>query len=151
MKHGFIVMCLLFSFPGLAQHNWDDKHWDKKSLGFGCGFAATSTKPVQKALKLFYKKDYEKIKMMLDSESTAEQFLAAFLFEKLAEKGILSMSEANLEKIEQIKQSEELVPVCSGCTFWLELPLAYLFTNRTIIYFSAENWFRHHYKLFLKK
>jgi hypothetical protein len=50
----------------------------------------------------------------------------------------------------EIKNSNELVPFCSGCTLWTEIPLKDLFDekNQNIVSASAENWFENFYKVY---
>jgi hypothetical protein len=48
----FIIFC---SFDSMAQYDWDSKNWDKKSLGFGCGFSGQMTKPVSQISKTIIK------------------------------------------------------------------------------------------------
>ncbi|UYN86650.1 MAG: hypothetical protein KIT51_17615 [Cyclobacteriaceae bacterium] len=68
--------------------------------------------------------------------------------EKLSEKGVLELSDAELKRIQEIKSSKQKVPTCSGCVYWDELPLSDLFDtkNREIISASADYWFDRYYK-----
>lgn len=83
----------------------------------------------------------------------AERFLAAFLLEKLVEKKELEISGDELERIGSIKSSSELVPFCSGCTLWTEIPLKDLFDEGStgVVSSSANYWFDTYYNAYYKK
>jgi len=144
---------ILTSVVANAQFNWDSKNWDKTSLGFGCSVDASMTKPVTNIVDPFLNKDFDIIRRNLNSDLPADQFLAVFLLENLEKKKELELSADELERIEQIKFSTDLVPVCAGCTYWDEQPLNELFQtkNKHVIYRSAENWFKTYYKIYYKR
>ena len=151
MKKLIYFLFFLIPFLSNGQYDWDSKNWDKESLGFGCSVGGTSTKPVIEMLIFFVNKDFKKIKINLKSKLAADRFLAVFLLEKLKKKKELQLNETELELIEEIKKSEELVPVCSGCSYWTEVPLNKLLNKNHHIYKSAENWFKHYYEMEYKK
>lgn len=141
----FVVFC---SFDSMAQYDWDSKNWDRKSLGFGCGIGGQMTKPVSRVSKLLTKRNFKKLRQLLFSEVTSEQYLSTFVLEKLSDKGILKLSDIEQNKIQKIKSSEQKVPICSGCTYWDERPLNELFDVKTkdIVSVAADNWFERLYK-----
>jgi hypothetical protein len=141
----FIIFC---SFDSMAQYDWDSKNWDKKSLGFGCGFSGQMTKPVSQISKLLTEGNFKELRQLLNSDLTSYQYLSTFVLEKLSDNGDLKLTEMELKKIDQIKNSEQTVPICSGCTYWDERPLRELFDvkTNTIISYNAEYWFERIYK-----
>ena len=148
MKQITTLILIISTFGVFAQHNWDSKNWDKGSIGFGCGFSASMTKPVIKMIHLIVERDYIEIRKLLHSKKPEDQFLSAFVLEKLLKKKELELTEEELLKISELKNSETEVPVCSGCTYWDEQPLSTLLrtNDKHFIYKSAENWFKIYYK-----
>ncbi len=134
-----------------AQFDWDRKNWDKESLGFGCSFDGRPTKSVSKITKPFLNKDFDKIRATLNSELPADQFLAVILLEQLNNKKELELSNSEIERINEIKSSTEIIPVCAGCTYWMEHPLSELLNKDHLIYQNALNWFKTYYKIYYKK
>ena len=152
-KYLLNIALILTFFTANAQFNWNSKNWNKKSLGFGCSVDGSMTKPVMKIIDPFLNKDFGKIRRTLESELPADQFLAVFLLEHLEKKKEIELTSVELERIQQLKSSTELVPVCSGCTYWDEQPLNELLQtkNKHVIYQSAEYWFKNYYKIYYKK
>ena len=96
---------------------------------------------------LFSTKDFDAIKKKLESKIPGEKFLASFTLEKLKKKKELDLNESELKKINEIKMLTELVPVCSGCTYWKTVPINELWNKKHPIYKSAESWFKFYYKM----
>jgi hypothetical protein len=153
MRFLFKILVFLFAFDSFAQHDWDSKDWNKESLGFGCSVDGQMTKPVWRVTSYLADRQFEKIRETLNSDLPADQFLATFLLEKLNDKKELEISDEELKRIQEIKNSNKQVPICSGCTLWTEIPLSSLFDSKTkeIISRSADSWFDHYYKTFYKK
>lgn len=153
MKTFIQIFFLMYSIDSLAQHDWDSKNWDKESLGFGCSVGGQMTKPVLNMTGFFMDKQFDNIRRLLNSDLPAEQFLATFTLEKLSTKKELEITESELKRIEEIKNSNQLVPFCSGCTLWIEVPLKDLFEKKTkdVVYAGADNWFDTYYKIYYKK
>jgi hypothetical protein len=146
----FILLC---AFDSFAQYDWDSKNWNKESLGFGCSVDGQMTKPVLNMTQLFMEKRFDKIRQLLNSGLPADQFLATIMLEKLSGKKELEITDNDLKRIKEIKGSNEMVPFCSGCTLWTEMPLKDLFDKRTrdVVSASADNWFDTYYKIYYKK
>jgi len=142
------IIILLCSVDSFAQYDWDSKHWDKKSLGFGCSLSGQMTVPVTKMTHLLTERKIKRIKEALNSKLPAEKYLAIFLLEKLSEKRELEITDDEQRKIREIKGSNEMVPFCSGCTLWTEVPLKELFDTKTqeIVSVSANYWFEKYYR-----
>jgi hypothetical protein len=153
MKVYIQILLVLCSIDSLSQHNWDSKTWNKESLGFGCSVGGEMTKPVLNMTQLFMDKQFDEIKRLLNSDLPADQFLATFTLEKLQEKKVLEITDDELKRIKEIKDSDKMVPFCSGCTLWTEIPVKDLFDEKTkgIVSASADNWFDTYYKIYYKK
>ena len=106
------ILLIISPLISNAQFNFDDKDWEKKTIGFGCGFGGRMTDLTVDFHFLFSTKDFEGIKEKLESEIPGEKFLASFTLEKLEKKKELDLTESELEKIDKIKMLTELVPVC---------------------------------------
>lgn len=143
MKEIVCLVFLLTSFGADAQFDWNTKNWDKESLGFGCSYSGQMTKPVLKMTHLLSNRSFSKMRKMLYSEVASEQFLAVFTLEALQDKKEIEISEIESKRIEEIKSSEQLVPFCSGCVIFIEIPLKVLFENETkgMVYEGAKYWF----------
>src|SRR6185369_16686666 len=146
----FILLCSLDSF---AQFDWDSKNWNKESLGFGCSVDGQMTKPVLNINQLLMEKGFDEIRQLLNSDLPADQFLATFVLEKLNTKKELKITSHELERIKEIKNSNEMVPFCSGCTLWIEIPLKALFDEekRDVVFARADTWFDTYYKFYYQK
>ena len=153
MRVSIQVLFLLCSIESLAQFDWDSKNWNKESLGFGCSVGGEMTKPVLTMTGLFMDKRFDKIRKLLYSELPADQFLATYTLEKLGSKKELEITDDELQRIKEIKNSDKMVPFCSGCTLWTEIPLKDLLDEKRkgVAYASADNWFDTYYKIYYKK
>lgn len=111
------------------------------------------TKPVLNMTGLFMDKRFDKIRKLLYSDLAADQFLATYTLERLNSKKELKITDDELKRINEIKNSDKMVPFCSGCTLWTEIPLKDLFDEKTkeVAYASADNWFDTYYKIYYKK
>ncbi len=153
MKIFIKIFLLLYSIDSMAQFDWDSKNWNKESLGFGCSVDAQSTRPVLNMTQLFTEKRFDDIRQLLNSELPADRFLATIVLEKLNAKKELEITGDELKMIKEIKASNQMVPFCSGCTLWTEIPLKDLFDEKTngIVSAGADNWFDTYYKIYYKK
>lgn len=147
------ILLILCAIDSLAQHDWDSKNWNKESLGFGCSIGGEMTKPVFNMTVFIMDKQFKKIRQLLSSDLPADQFLATFTLEKLSEKRELKITDNDLKRINEIKNSNEMVPFCSGCTLWTEIPLKDLFDQKTkgVVTASADYWFDTYYKTYYEK
>ncbi len=145
------IVFIITSLTVNAQHDWDSRSWNKKSIGFGCGATGSMTKPVINIMHPFCNQDFDEIRSMLNSAVPANKFLAVFLLEQLNKNKELELTDTELEKIDKIKSSNEVVPVCAGCTYFTEEPLNKLLNQNHQMYEIAKNWFKTHYKIYYKK
>lgn len=124
MKHNVLITLLFFATSTFfAQNNVDTE----SMIGFGCSSSGEQSESVQKFSKLLAKHKYQRVTEFLNSKNTAEKALAAFVCEKLNDLGKITLSIDNLKQIQNIKKSEELVSVCSGCTYFDKIPTKNLF------------------------
>lgn len=114
----------------------------KKLVGFACFSGGSKSESVIKFTKLIQKSKYKTILKLLDSENVAEKYLATIVSERLAKNGKVSLSETEKSKITKIKNSEEVIQVCSGCTYFKKIPLKQLFVENQDNYMKeyAEDW-----------
>jgi len=151
MKNILILFFFITPLISNAQPGWEKGDWENRAIGFWCSVGGSSTGLVVDMSDLFVSQDFDGIKEKLESKKAGERFLAAFLLERLEQKKKLNLDESEIEKIREIKKSEERVPVCSGCTYWERVPLNELMNKNHVIYRSAESWFKIYYKICYKR
>lgn len=132
-------LSLLFLISSLNSACAQDKMNLNEMVGFACGFAGTPTETVKEMGQRLQKKDYKWISKKLSSDNNAERYMAAISLEKLDELGKYDISSIEKSQITEIKQSDEFVYVCSGCTFFQKVKLKDLFTSKTPL--NINNWF----------
>jgi hypothetical protein len=124
-----LLLCLLcYSIASLAQDDIDET----KMVGFACFYEGRETKVVSRVGKLMNQKKYSRIKSMLTSNNTAEQYLAVICLERLKKDGKVIVSDDEIAVMEKIRSSSELVATCSGCFPDPGIPLKDVFTSRLI-------------------
>lgn len=101
----------------------------KAMIGFGCYSNGRQSETVEKFDELLEEKKYNDFIYFLSSENNAEKALATFICEKLNKLKKIELTLENLEQIEKIKNSDELVSVCSGCTYFEKIPIKNLFSK----------------------
>jgi hypothetical protein len=94
MKYFLTIWLVMFSIHCFAQHDWDSKNWNKKSLGFGCSVDGQMTKPVLKMTQLFTEKRFDKVRQLLNSDVTADQYLVEHIANIKAEPKMYTRKEA---------------------------------------------------------
>jgi hypothetical protein len=147
------ILLVLCSCDVLAQHDWDSIDWDNASVGFGCSVGGEMTIPVIKMTEFLVDRQFDEIRASLNSDLPADQYLAVVLMEKLSSKREIELTDKERERIGAIRNSEQNVPVCSGCTYWKEVSLRDLFSLKSerVISVSADHWFKNYYKIYYKK
>jgi hypothetical protein len=126
MKQKLIISTILFLSSFYCFSQFKDY---ENTVGFTCGGAGSSTPIVDRTYELLNLKDYEKIVAMLYSNNSAENFLGVLFCEKMNEKGILSLSEKDLNRISKLYKSNKTVEICGGCTFMGFVKLSTLLKN----------------------
>ncbi|WP_299218429.1 hypothetical protein [uncultured Aquimarina sp.] len=141
MKSTSLVIFLLIGLMGngIAQEKIDQK----EMIGFACFFGGMPTDPVLKVTKKLYEKKYKTIAKMLQSKNNAERYMAAVTLEKLEESNKYTLSEKDKTEIEKIKQSSEVVSVCSGCSYFDVIELKKMFSTEMKL--GTERWLDKHF------
>ena len=112
----------------------------KPSLGFACYEGGSATKQVKAFSTLVLERDYSKIMRLLNSKESADKFLCVIALEKLQKLKKVKLSKSISQELINVRNSNELVSVCSGCTYFEVLSLKDLFLNKGEIYNEAEFW-----------
>ena len=123
-----------------AQENGDKN----EMVGFACYFAGQPSKTVEKYTKKLNSKNYKWISKRLESENKAEKYMSVITLEKLTELGKYKLNETELNLIAEIKESAELVSVCSGCTYFQKVELKNMFTDEMLT--MANNRLNYNFK-----
>jgi len=110
----FVLSCMYSSY---AQKDVDPKDM----IGFGCYSGGMITKSVYDFTSLLEKSKYQNFLKFLDSKSKSEKFLAAVVCKKLNKDRKLKLSAIEIKKIDTILNSDELVSICSGCTYFSKI------------------------------
>jgi hypothetical protein len=129
MKFISILLLICISHCSLAQDNLNTK----QMVGFGCYFSGQQTKPVIKVAKLIEDKKYKDISSLLNSKNEGERYLAVITLQRLADTGKYQLSQTEKELIEKAKLSDDLVSVCSGCTYFDKVPMKTMLSEKDLI------------------
>lgn len=143
MKNIFIITLIILSaIITNAQRDIDPK----EMIGFGCYSNGMPSETVLKFSKLLAKSKYNSLTKFLDSKNNAEKALSVYVCTKLYRIGKLDLSSENLTKINSIKNSVEMVPVCSGCTYFQKVPIRELFKESDDGFFmnNGNYWFENY-------
>lgn len=106
-----------------AQENLDNN----EMIGFACYIEGRQSKTVKRFAKKLKTKNYKWISKKLSSENNAEKYMSVITLERLSELGKHKLTQTELNLIAEIKQSTELVSVCSGCTYFENVKLKNMF------------------------
>ena len=107
------------------------------TLGFACYEDGGQTKAVGKFSILIKKQNYKAIRKSLSSKKSEEKFLAVVTLEKLEYLKKVELSEVEKQRIIEIRNSNQLITVCSGCIYFEELSLKNAFI---VMESSAKVW-----------
>lgn len=102
---------------------------DKNMVGFGCYYEGAETPPVKKMRSLIKSKKFDNISTLLLKGKNCEKYLAVITLERLAALGQYDLNENELKTITEIKNSDKLVSVCSGCTYFDKVSLRTMFSE----------------------
>ena len=122
------ILTIVFFIGILSVVNAQDSLETIEMVGFSCGFAGSPSETVEKFATKLYGKNYEWIAKQLTSKNSAEKYMSVITLEKLNALGKYILNETELRLIAEIKQSFELVSVCSGCTNFQKVELKNMFT-----------------------
>ncbi|WP_394908070.1 hypothetical protein [uncultured Mesonia sp.] len=138
------TLTTLFLIGILSGMNAQDNVDKNEMVGFACYFAGQPSKTVKKVTTKLNNKKYNSIAKLLTSDNTAERYLAVISLEQLAELNKYNLNETEKNLIAEIKQSDELVSICSGCTYFEKVSLKELLTEKKKLF--AKNWLNRNIK-----
>ncbi len=139
LRRIFIIIILI----GTSTHSYAQENIDEDEMvGFACYYSGSSSKVVAKIERKVKRKGYKSIARLLDSENNAERYMAVIVLERLSSLNKYQLTETEKQLIVEIKGSEELVSVCSGCMYFAKLELRELFSGN--IYMHPESWLNYH-------
>ncbi len=128
-----ILICFL-SLSTIAQDNVNLK----KMVGFGCYYEGRYTKTVIKVTELIEAKKYKDISKLLTSRNSGERYLAVISLERLVDNGLYNLNNNEKSIIVKLKPSDDMVSVCSGCTYFNKVPMKTILTERDLI--GSNHW-----------
>jgi hypothetical protein len=111
-------------------HAQDD---DKNMVGFGCYFQGTETPPVKKVRNLIQTNRFNDISNLLTKGKNSEKYLAVITLERLDAMGQYNMTDRERTAITEIKKSDKMVSICSGCTYFDKVSLRTMFSEANFI------------------
>lgn len=123
------ALTYFISLSAIAQDNVNLK----EMVGFGCYYEGRSTKTVIKVTKLLKAKNYKAISNLLTSGNSGEKYLAVISLQRLAESNQYKLSDTEKDLIAKAKLSDELVSVCSGCTYFDKVQMKTILTDSDVI------------------
>ena len=142
MNIKFLTIVCLIGILSVA--NAQDNVDKNEMLGFACYFEGKPSKTVEKFSRKLKNEKYRWISNQLTSKNNAEKYMSVITLEKLTELGKYKLNETELELITGIKNSSELVSVCSGCTYFEKVELKNMFTYEMLT--MAYNWLNYSFK-----
>ncbi len=107
-------------------------------VGFACYYEGSASKTVKKVTRKLKNRNYSSISKLLNSENNAEKYMAVVTLEELAKRNKYKLDPKEKLLIEKIKNSDELVSVCSGCLFFQKMKLKDMFVPKFEDF--ALNW-----------
>ena len=115
---------------------------DKDNLiGFACYYSGSMSDPVKMFSNFLRKKDYKSIRKKLHDASPAERYLSTVTCERLLHKGLIKLTDTELNQIAKNKESKALISICSGCTSQEELTMQELFySEKNFLSDNTKNW-----------
>jgi len=131
MRLLFAITIICFSPTSIiAQDNVDLN----EMVGFACYFEGSPTKTVIKVEKLLKSRNYKALSKLMMSGHNGERFLAIISLQRLTTLGRYDLSLTESDLIEKAKQSDEMVSVCSGCTYFAKVPMKAILANDDFIW-----------------
>lgn len=134
MRTLLTIMLTCFISLSTAQDNVGSK----EMVGFGCYAGGRSTAAVMKVEKLLRSKSYKEISKLLTSRNYGEKYLAVISLQRLADLGYYNLSDNEKDLIAKAKQSNDLVLVCSGCTYSDKVPMKSILAEDNFI--GSKYW-----------
>jgi len=137
------ILTFLFLFVILTFANAQENIDKNEMVGFACYFEGSQSKTVKKVTEKLENKKYKSISKLLTSKNNAERYMAVITLEKLSELNKYKLNENEKNLIAGIKQSNELVSICSGCTYFEKVPLKEILKKEKILF--AQNWLNYYF------
>lgn len=126
MKY-LIILATLFNTVGAYTQSESSSR-----IGWACSITGSPTEAVQLFNQQLEQRNHQWIYNNLESDDSGYQFMSIIALEILADKGLVSLSPADLNLIDHLKASKTMVYVCSGCTFFEALSMSELFDKEGI-------------------
>jgi hypothetical protein len=123
-----VFFILLFANDAFSQ---DGIH-EREIVGYACSFSGNPSRSVSVVERYLANKNYGAVVQWLGSNNNAQRYLAVIVLERLDSLKRYTLSEAQKSIVSKIKTSDELVSVCSGCTYWETLSLKKLFQHNPL-------------------
>ena len=113
-------------------------------LSFGMGPAGMRSEVIENIEKHIRFKSYDKVLLLLESSSTADQFVGSIVCSKLAKDRKLKLTPQQIEKITLIQASDVEISFNSGCTCHIEISIKKYFDGANPCGFrdSMERWLK---------
>ena len=105
----------------------------KNFISFACNANGMPSENTFKYMDLIISERYDLIEKLLYSDNPSNQFLSVIILEFLEKKRKITINDIVKKQISGIKQSEEIISVCRGCTYHNQLSLKELLTTKNII------------------
>ena len=138
------ILTIVFLIGILSVVNAQENVDKNEMVGFACYFAGQPSKTMEKYTQKLNSENYKLISKRLESENKTEKYMSVITLEKLTELGKYNLTETELNLISEIKQSDELVSICSGCTYFEKVSLKELLTEKKKLF--AKNWLNRNFK-----
>jgi len=113
-------------FAQSTNYDWNNM------IGFACFKNARTTISVRHIEVLIKQKDFDSIKILMNSPIPAIKYLSVKTCEILERKGMIQFSTVEREVVNEIKKSKGIIYVCSGCTEIESYTLVQLFADNSI-------------------
>lgn len=126
------ILTIVFLFGIISVINAQDNVDKNEMVGFGCYSDGSESKTVEKYSRKIDAKNHKWISKKLNSKNNAERYMSVIILEELTKIGKYELTENELMKIAEIKNSTELVSVCSGCTYFEKIELKNMFTDEML-------------------
>tara|TARA_R110000744_G_scaffold81116_1_gene159553 strand:+ start:2631 stop:3068 length:438 start_codon:yes stop_codon:yes gene_type:complete len=144
MRIPILILTFLLSSIGFSQDNINPK----ELIGFGCYSGGTSSDVVNDITFDLHDSKYKKVLKKLKSKNPAERYLAVIVAERLTELNKYELTEIDKRLIKNAYESEDLVSVCSGCTYFDQIELKKLLSKEkeNFMWTYAEFWLEEYIK-----
>lgn len=138
MRIAILILNFLLSSIGFAQNNINPK----ELIGFGCYSDGTSSDVVNDVTIDLNENNYKKVINKLKSKNPAERYLAVIVAERLTELNKYELTEIDKGLIKKAYESNDLVSVCAGCTYFNRIELKKLLSKEkeNFMWSYAEFW-----------